>query len=251
MKVKSLHPQTPVKHLLVDLDGTLLGNRALALSIDFLRHAYDILKEQVGFRTATQILIAMQRELRKPSAQLTNELRSLMIFAKRLNLPMEETRSLIRESLFTIFPKLEKHFYPIDGAKDFLDWAREHYSLTLATNPVWPREIIELRVRWAGIEPGIFRDITYAKTMHAYKPSLEYYEEVLNKQGFSAGDCLLIGNDLKMDLPATRAGIRVFIVGSFKQMTPIDIKGSRAPAWKGTYAQLRGFLENNSPAPSA
>jgi FMN phosphatase YigB (HAD superfamily) len=211
-----------------------------------MRQAYDILKEQIGFRTATQILFAMQNELRKPSAHLTNELRSLMIFAKRLNMPLEETRHFIRHSLFTIFPKLEKHFYPIDGAKDFLDWARDRYSLTLATNPVWPREIIELRVRWAGIEPEIFRDITYAKTMHAYKPSLEYYEEVLTQQGFTAGDCLLIGNDLKMDLPATRAGIRVFIVGSFKQMTPIDIKGSRAPAWKGSYAHLRGLLEKLS-----
>jgi len=236
-----------IQHLLVDLDGTLLGNRALSLSVDFLKHSYDILKVQIGFRQAAQILMAMQRELKKPSAHLSNELRTLKIFAHWLNMPIEETRRLIRESLSSFFPKLEKHFYPIVGAKEFLDWAKDRYTLTLATNPVWPKEIIELRVRWAGINPSIFKQITYAQRMHAYKPSLDYYQEILEQEGFKAQECLLIGNDVKMDLPATRAGIATFIVGSFKKREILRIKGAQAPAWRGSYAHLRELLERKTP----
>lgn len=235
----------PIQHLLVDLDGTLLGNRALSLSIDFLRHSYDILKRQIGFRQATQILMAMQRELKRSSPLHTNDLRTLKIFAHWLNMPVEETRRYIRESLTTVFPKLEKHFYPIAGAKEFLDWAKDHFTLTLATNPVWPKEIIELRVRWAGINPSIFQEMTYAQKMHSYKPTLEYYEEILSQESFAAQECLLIGNDLKMDLPATRAGIATFIVGPYKKASTLTLKGAKAPAWRGSYEHLRKMLEKN------
>lgn len=240
----------PIQHLLVDLDGTLLGNRALSLSVDFLRHAYDHLKLQIGFRQAAQILLAMQKELKKTSAHHTNDLRTLKVFAHWLNLPIEETRRVVRDGLSTFFPKLEKHFFPIEGAKDFLDWAKKRYTLTLATNPVWPKEIIELRVRWAGIEPSIFQEITYAQRMHSYKPTPEYYREILSQQGLTANECLLIGNDLKMDLPATRVGIATYIVGPFKKVSHLHLKGAKAPAWKGSFEQLRLFLERHTQDPS-
>ena len=55
----------------------------------------------------------------------------------------------------------------------------------------------------------------------ACKPTLEYYEELLAQEKFKAEDCLLIGNERKMDLPATRAGIAVFT------MRDIDERGMR------------------------
>jgi FMN phosphatase YigB (HAD superfamily) len=236
----------PVKHLLVDLDGTLLGNRHHYLSYDFVRQALSSLKVYGGLAQATKLLISIGRELKKTSENLTNDIRIVELFSKQMNVSIEEARRILRESVMTIFPTLEKHFYPIQGAKDFLDWASPRFPLTLATNPIWPPEIIELRVRWAGIDPTIFSDITHVRRMHAYKPSPQYYEEILSQNKLKASDCLLIGDNMKMDLPATRVGIRVFIVGPYKTLTPIQIPKAKAQAWKGNYEALRKLLESLS-----
>jgi FMN phosphatase YigB (HAD superfamily) len=236
----------PVKHLLVDLDGTLLGNRNIYLSYDFVRQALSSLKVYGGVAMAVRSLLSVGRELKKTSEDLTNDIRIVEIFSRQMNVSIEEARRVLRDSVMTIFPTLEKHFYPIQGAKEFLDWAKERYPLTLATNPIWPPEIIELRVKWAGIDPSIFADITHVRRMHAYKPSPQYYEEILKLNNLNASECLLIGDNVKMDLPATRVGIRVFIVGKYKNLTPIQISKARAQAWRGNYPALRKILESLS-----
>lgn len=249
-RVRKIQAQ-PVKHLLVDLDGTLLGNRHLSLSYDFVQQALSVLKVYGGLRLGARLLLAMGREFKQASQEFTNDHRIVEIFAEQLNLSIEETRRILREGITKIFPTLEKHFYPIQGAKEFLEWAKDRFPLTLATNPVWPPEIIELRVKWAGVDPGIFGNITHARKMHAYKPSIHYYQEVLDQGGLKAQDCLLIGDNLKMDLPATRAGIRVFIVGPSKKLTPLQFPKAKASAWRGSYPMLKALLEGAGPARSA
>lgn len=236
--------KAPVKHLLVDLDGTLLGNRNVYLSYDFLRQALSNLRVYGSLARTTRAMFSIGKDLRKASAEFTNDIRIVEAFSKQMNLSIEDGRRVLREGVHKIFPTLEKHFYPVQGAKEFLDWAKERYPLTLATNPIWPPEIIELRVRWAGIDPEIFSSITHVRKMHAYKPSRDYYQEVLEQQNLPARDCLLIGDNVKMDLPATRVGIRVFIVGQFKATTPVTIPKAQAQAWKGNYPALRQFLES-------
>jgi FMN phosphatase YigB (HAD superfamily) len=233
----------PVKHLFVDLDGTLLGNRNLSMSVDFVRKALGTLRKYTTLQVAASTLLAINNEFKRFSPDFTNDIRVVSLFSERLGLSVEEGRKILREGVQLIFPGLEKHFFPIPGAREFLDWAKDHYTLTLATNPVWPTEIIELRLKWAGIDPAIFGLISDIRTMHACKPAREYYEELLKLQGLDAEDCLLIGNELKMDLPATRAGVRVFIVGDFKRVEPIRHPEGTALAWKGPYAALRQMLE--------
>ncbi len=236
----------PVKHLLVDLDGTLLGNRNIALSYDFLKQTLSSARMYGGLRQTSSALFAIAGEMKKTSKELTNDLRIVRVFSQRMNISMEEGTKILRETVSTIFPTLERHFYPIAGAKEFLEWAREKYPLTLATNPIWPPEIIELRVRWAGVDPAIFGQITHARRMHAYKPSEEYYQEILEQGSLKAEDCLLIGDNVKMDLPATRVGIPVFIVGSFKKTTTLRYPGAKASAWRGSYPALRKMLESST-----
>lgn len=241
----------PVSHLLVDLDGTLLGNRSLALGWDFMRQAMGRLIPYTNdWRRAARILIDINKEFRRVppniASSVTNDVRVVELFAKALKISAEESRRILRENVMAIFPGLEKHFYPIAGAKDFLDWAKGRHTLILATNPVWPPEIIEMRVRWAGIDPRIFTHITHVREMRACKPSPEYYRQILERHSLDAKDVMLIGNDMKMDLPATKLGIRVFIVGPFKEVTTIKGPQAKADAWKGPYAALRLGLDTGS-----
>lgn len=235
----------PVRHLLVDLDGTLLGNHGIRLSLDFVRRAFYALRPYGGLRKTAQLLMSIQREFTAPaSIEHTNEHRVVELFSKQMNLSIEEARTALRQGVLTIFPSLQQYFYPVEGAKEFLDWAKNFYPLTLATNPVCPPEIVDMRVKWAGIDPAIFGSMTHILKMHSCKPSPEYYEEILKEQGLRAEDCLLIGDNVKMDLPATRVGIRVFIVGKNSHLGSLRFTGAKAPAWRGSYSHLQALLEN-------
>ncbi len=238
--------EVPVKRLLVDLDGTLLANRNLALSFDFFRRAIDELKPHGGIRKALRALFAIQKELGKQSNAATNDVRVVEVFAEKMDWSLEEARQFLREGVGKIFPSLKRHFYPVQGAKDFLEWAKDHYPLILATNPVWPQSVVEMRVRWAGIDPAIFQSLTHVRRMRACKPAAQYYQELLEQEGLRAEECLLIGDNTRMDLPATRVGIRVFIVGRYKKLKRLEFSGAQAPAWRGSYSMLKRLLEESS-----
>lgn len=233
-----------IKQILVDLDGTLLGNRALPLSIEFVARSLRTLSPVGGIRRAFRGLLAIGRELKNPEATEMNDERVVRRFGETMGLSPEESRQKLREGLLDIFPRLQRHFFPLPGAKEFLEWAKTRYPLVLATNPVWPPEIIEMRVRWAGIDPAIFRSVTHIRMMKASKPSAEYYRQILTMEGFDARQTLLVGNDDRMDLPATKVGIRVYIVDQKERAKPSIIVGTGDLGWRGNFEQLKALLEN-------
>jgi FMN phosphatase YigB (HAD superfamily) len=232
-----------VETLLVDLDGTLLGNRGWILSLDFIVRAIGGLRPRLGVPGAVRALVDIKKAFDRPHEQQTNDIRVVSLMADRLDVTFEDARQLLRNGVFHIFPQLARHFYPIKGAAEFLAWAKDRYPLVLATNPVWPEEIALLRLRWAGIDPSIFRSITHVRRMKACKPTAEYYRELLEQENFRPETSLLIGDDVKMDLPATLVGIPVFIVGKYRRMSPLFLEGMRAPAWRGSYRALQAHLE--------
>jgi FMN phosphatase YigB (HAD superfamily) len=263
---RPLELQSPVRHLLVDLDGTLLGARELPLRLDFVTKSVASIRRlrrgAGSWMASVRALWAVQTEMeRRPIAEgsETNDRRAAAVFARTLGIPLSQGEEILRESMGQLFPTLSRHFFPMPGAQEFLTWARGHYPLTLATNPVWPIEMVKLRLDWAGIDPAIFGDITHAGVMHATKPSLEYYREVLSRvsgSGLKPGDFLLIGNDVRQDLPAVRAGIPVFIVtpprrrksrrGAHPERPVAFATGKgEAPAWRGPFSALKAMLEKN------
>jgi FMN phosphatase YigB (HAD superfamily) len=231
-----------VSHLLVDLDGTLVGAKDLSLAFEFLKRTLPVIKKQGTWLDTLRAVRSMRDVLDQPNPDNTNHKRSTQAFARVMGLPFEKADQLLTQLLSEQFPELEKHFYPIPGAEDFLNWARDHYPLVLATNPVWKEEIVRLRIRWAKIDPSLFSWITHSERMHACKPTSEYYLEILQQSQLKHSQCLLIGNDPKMDLPAVLVGIPVFIVANIKKMEPIRLKGQKAPAWTGGFKHLKQLL---------
>lgn len=238
------------RHLLIDLDGTLLSARDLPLTIDFITQVIRAFRPKFPWYRTIRALRALNDDLRRPAPEdlrdLTNDRRAAHILATQVGVPVEAAERILRETVPVIFPSLKRHFYPRRNAIEFLAWARETYgpeNLTLATNPVWPEELVRLRMEWAGIDPGLFGWISHAGVMHACKPTPEYYAEVLRLRGLEAADCALVGNDLKMDVPATRLGIPVFIVADEARLARLPVSQGAAPAWRGDFAAIRRALE--------
>lgn len=240
-------------HLLLDLDGTLLGSTRLRLKLDFIWRAIQIFKpfapERTARRSAARVVIEIQKGLALPPTEaevgMTNAERAAMIFAHKFNLNSQDAGTILRKAMFSIFPNLKKHFFPILPASRFLEWAHENYPLVLATDPIWPRPLIEMRMNWAGIPPAYFNFISDSEIMHACKPTRAYYLEVLQKCKLESNDCILVGNDKKMDSPAVEVGIPVFIISKsikLKSLSTAQFKNP-APAFTGNYTVLRKFLE--------
>lgn len=230
-----------IRHLLVDLDGTLLGSRDLFLRWGFITGVIREIKKEVpgaGILTSLRALRAMRLALEAPNAQIRNEVRASRAFGEALGMKEDAAQKLLHQIVKTCFPRLKPHFFPISGASDFLHWAKEHFVLHLATNPVWPREVVELRLKWAGLEPSLFQFIANAEVMHACKPTLEYYRELLTVLKVSPTECLMIGDSEKKDLPAVQVGIPVFLLGRQANAHQTD-----KHTWKGNFSALRSMLE--------
>jgi FMN phosphatase YigB (HAD superfamily) len=227
-----------VSHLLFDLDGTLLGSSKFSLRADFVaRTIFYLMKRGYAPWISIRALHEVSRALAESSTRVLNAERAEKAFSLALGLSPDKGARALRGLVEESFPRLKKHFWPVPEAASFVEWARPRFRISLATNPVWPEEIVRLRLAWAQIPSGTFEDITHGECMHACKPSPEYYEEVLSRIGQPASRCLLIGDSEKKDLPAVEKGIRVFLLGPDPE--PVGI---RPFAWRGNFNALKKLL---------
>lgn len=86
------------------------------------------------------------------------------------------------------------------------------YRTILATNPLFPPLATYSRIRWAGLQTQDFELITTYDNSSYCKPNPDYYREILENQGLTAEECLMVGNDAEEDLAAQALGIRVFLL---------------------------------------
>lgn len=236
------------KHLLMDLDGTIVGVREFTVRVEFIFRSVWAFRRYGGLAKGLELLKLTRQALEDPEeenwrAHLNAE-RAIQKIEHLLQVPKNEAERIYKEDLGAVFPKLSHHFYPVPGASDFIHWAKEKYPVTLATNPVWPIDIVKIRVRWAGVDPDCFESITHSESMHSCKPFTSYYQEILDQRGLKAEDCLMIGNDIRKDLPASYIGIPVYILGKQNRAEKIRDRKSKAPCYRGTYPALQKLLED-------
>lgn len=84
--------------------------------------------------------------------------------------------------------------------------------VVLATNPIFPAVATENRIRWVGLEPSDFELYTTYENSHWCKPSLKYYQEILDRLGLRPNQCLMVGNDVTEDMAAQELGMEVFLL---------------------------------------
>ena len=84
--------------------------------------------------------------------------------------------------------------------------------VVLATNPMYPAIATENRMRWAGFDPQDFELYTTYEDYSHCKPNPAYFQEVLDKLGLHAEECLMVGNDAAEDMAAEKIGIKVFLL---------------------------------------
>lgn len=206
------------KMLLIDLDGTLLGAHPKRLHWYFITAFVRALKKSgFGFFKSLSILHHLKLSVRNSDHQMNGVVnwdKAVVFFSQLTGLSEEDSREQLTKISMQCFVHAAPSLYAMKEAQEFMAWAKSHYRLVLATNPLWPYAVVEYRLSIAGISPSEFEFITHAENMSSCKPNVHYYQELKSKLILNPEECLMIGNDEKKDGPAREIGVEVVIINN-------------------------------------
>lgn len=210
-----------MRAVLFDLDGTLLD-----IDLDrFLRQYFaalgPVLAEITGAGVSERQGLSALMESTSAMCSDPTDRTNRAVFEERFlqltgtDLSADAAAQRISAFYTNEFPELRGAHSPRRGAQEVVGAAREAgLCVALATNPIFPMQAIRERMRWADLDETWFDVITSYETMHACKPDGRYFAHVAWLLGVEPEECLMVGDDAELDLPASEVGMSTFYVGS-------------------------------------
>ena len=203
-----------IKAVLFDLDGTLLPmDFDVYLKDYFVRMATKMAANGYDDKLLMKGIYAGMHAMINNDGSCTNEQALWKEMVNVFGEKVKEDEALFDEYYRVEFQEVQKvcGFNP-KAAATVRAIKEKGYRVILATNPMYPSIATESRIRWAGLEPEDFEHFTTYEDYHYCKPNLKYYEEVLEKMGLQAEECLMVGNDVDEDMVAENIGMKVFLL---------------------------------------
>ena len=220
--------------LLLDLDGTLLDIEVsfflgpmVEMMHDCFRDILDMDLFRKGLFGGTAAIMVEPRTDGETNGDGFNR-----TFSTLTGMEIPDIIQRFERFYSEVFPTLSSYGRPVAGASEFIARAEEEgYTLCLATNPIFPTSAVLERLRWSELNSDAFRFIPGLENMSTCKPNPEYFLDLASRLDVEPSACLMVGNDVQQDLPASEAGMGTFLVegqvidrGS-SQLEP-DAKGS-------------------------
>ncbi len=212
-------------HFLIDMDGTLIGQPGTIFHNLF---ALGILFRMRGFGSVLQLLRAAKKTkeiLLSAHSFSTNEEAFFETLAKELNSSRKKVEDFMTKFFDSDYPFICLFLHSEPYARrliDILHTTKRH--VTLATNAIFGRKEIELRLKASGLFLHDFDLVTSWDVMKNTKPHSKFFSDTLKKIGASPENTIMIGNDPYYDLPAHELGIQTLLVGN--RLTIKDIVDS-------------------------
>lgn len=231
-----------IKHVLFDLDGTLIHfdhslfvKNYVSLLSKKLAHLTDPIKFSEQLLTATGLMI------QSTNGSKTNA----EIFWDYLNtntkLPKETLDPLIESFYDNDFEQLKEIVTVPEILPIIRKILNKNIPITVATNPVFPIKAVKNRLAWAGLQDIDFKLITTYESCHYCKPNLQYFQEIADTLGTKPEECLMIGNDVSEDLAAGRIGMKTYLLTDYiLNRHNIEIQAD----YVGTVADLTQDIEH-------
>lgn len=229
-----------IRAILFDLDGTLLDNDMN----EFLPHYFRKLTEWVSALVPPDrfmdCLMTATDGMLSNDGQATNEEVFSRIFYPLVGVMREEMEPVLQSFYSVEFPTLQHHTRYKPEAPGVVQQAFDlGCDVVVATNPLFPATAVEQRMQWAGVADFPYRLVTSYENCRAAKPSLLYFEQILDTIGCPAGEALVVGDE-NMDMVAAHLGCRTFLVpGSRTELAP----STPEPDYRGSLADVGVLLE--------
>lgn len=204
-----------IQAILFDLDDTLLGNKMDSFLPQYFRllsrHAAALLDKDQFLH---HMLSGTNTMMTNTDPTLTNREVFWQAFQQSTGLDPTVVEPHFDQFYREQFPALQSVTEPVSGAVELVQWAfAQGLQVVIATNPLFPRQAIEERLRWANLPHTDypFALVTSYELMHATKPNPAYYEEILAHLGCRAEQALMVGDDWQNDMvPALALGMASF-----------------------------------------
>jgi len=226
--------------LLFDLDDTLVQMNRQGLTWSFLALLVPVVRGVVPLWRLYPVARTVIRKTKSHGSHLTNFEAMTAALCQETGVSHAHAVACIRRFEAT-FERMAWRFKAVPHARETLELAEKlGYRLALATNPSTPQSMVKARLRWAGLEHVKFEFCTHSEVMTRCKPDPAYYEELCQKWTLVPQQCLMIGNDVVMDLPAADAGIHTFLLST--SLAPRLPTHRPPPDYIGDYSQLQALL---------
>lgn len=231
--------ENEIRAILFDLDGTLLSNDMNV----FLPHYFELLAAHVAHilppeRFMAHLMQAVEVMLAN-DGRATNEEVFAESFYPLAGYSREEMETVFMEFYEAKFPSLAKHTQRKPEAQQVVQLAFDlGYDVAVVTNPLFPATATEQRLAWAGVAHFAYRLVTTYENSRAAKPSLLYFEQVLEAIGHPPEASLVVGDE-DMDMVAAHLGCRTFLVpGPRTELAP----STPPPTYQGTLAEVGDLI---------
>lgn len=225
--------------ILFDLDGTLLAMDTQEFIEGYFKALSIKLAEYVDPEILTKIIwsatLAMIENVDKNK---TNQDVFYHVFFNQIDVSEKILEPVFDDFYKNDFKKLNKGIQIENFMMKSVELLKEKgYDLIVATNPLFPKEAVEERIKWAGLKQEDFSFYTSYEDMHACKPQIEYYQEVLEKTNKKPSQTMMVGNDVKEDMIVKDLGIQTYliedhIIGKLGNKEQIDYHGNYEDFYK-------------------
>jgi FMN phosphatase YigB (HAD superfamily) len=216
-----------IKYLLLDLDGTLIRFDLNTFIQQYLRLIQDNFSYLPFAKSVPEWVLGGTGVMLNSIKTISNKDKFLHYFQEKSDLSESEIWEIFLHFYNTDYNKLEGITQPVEGARSFLKAAIEHnFILVLATQPVFPEIAIRKRLLWAGLQDIPFHLITHIENMYASKPHKQYFEQILKMLNTKSERCLMIGNDVDMDMAAKNSDIQTFYLQTGPDESQIKIENA-------------------------
>ena len=226
--------------LLLDLDGTLLDVDMRG----FLEAFFPLAAARFGSSGETHRITQAMAQAAQAMMQARDGARTVdLVFLESFAAAVARTPAEVRTTFAAFyreeFERLHRLVRPLPGARAFVDGALGMgCELVLATNPVFFLDPIRARVRWAGLTDVPFALVTSAELMSWTKPHAGYYRQILAMTGRRPEECLMVGDDPRMDMAAKEVGIATWLATDAGDAPAVPLADRR-----GTLAELAEWLK--------
>ena len=233
-----------IKHILFDLDGTLL----LMVQDEFVRFYMPLLAKaylKKGVEMDRKGFIGAvwkgYEAMVKNDGSKTNREAFWSYIDEFLPLSVEESEAIADAFYEDEFNQAKCTTQPTPLSDMVIKEAKKKgIEVYLATNPIFPRCATMNRIDWAGLDPEDFKIITTYED-HVYcKPNPEYFRQILEQFELDPSECLMVGNDVEEDLAIRALGVPVFLITDTmenKKNLPIDSE------YQGSMEELLEFVK--------
>ncbi|MCD6303103.1 MAG: HAD family hydrolase [Anaerolineae bacterium] len=222
----------PIKALLLDLDDTLLIND---MSL-FMEPYFQALARHMGpIIPMEQLMPALFSGTRAMRENDGSNGTNAEVFAETFFQQVDTSPDVLLPAFQAFyrqeFQTLASLTEPDAMAAPLVERSlSEGLQIAIATQPLFPLAAIEARLAWAnvGTDQYGYDLISSYEIMRACKPHRAFFAQVLEILGREPQECLMVGDSVTSDMPASRLGIKTFWVdrGRDESYTGADAQGS-------------------------